>query len=210
VGGGKYVPDDVRSPIKLELELKAHIGPSKEGWIKIIEWIGKNGPVRYCMQQGATRLLAFIVSDSTIIGAGTLGGSVAGTFALVSLGAYVTSNAKARGVRSVVKGAYRKGFIDTLFNLDKPGYGPGLAVMNPTPEERLEVDRLWAAGRKDAIVLARTALSKQKVQVDPRWDDEQRAFFYGNALKRYYRSTGRDAEAEIGENVRRRAEALMQ
>ena len=206
VGGGKYVPDDVRSPIKFELELKAHVGPSKEGWIKITEWIGKNGPVRYCMQQGATKLLAYIVSDAAIIGAG----SFVGTLALVSLGAYVTSNAKLRAVRSVVKGAYRKGFIDTLFNLDKPGYGPGLAVSNPTTEEREVVDRLWAAGRKDAIELARTALSKQKVQVDPQWDDEQRAFFYGNALKRYYHSTGRDAEGEIGENVRKRAEALMQ
>ena len=133
-----------------------------------------------------------------------------GTFAVVRLGAYVTRDAKARAVRTGGKGAYRKGFVDTLFNLDKPGYGPGLAVMNPTLEEREVVNRLWAAGRKDAIELARTALSKQQVQVDPHWDDEQRAFFYGKALKRYYRSTGRDAEGEIGENVRKRAEALMQ
>jgi hypothetical protein len=204
VGGGKYVPDDVKSPIKLELELKAHVGPSKEGWIAIIKWIGKDGPLRFCLQQGKTRLLTFLVSDAAIIGAG----AVIGTYALVGLGAYVTGNAKVKAAQSVVKSAYRKGFVDTLFPKPSP-FGPGAVMSNPTREERETIGRLWEAGRKDAIEAALAALAKQKVKVDPHWDDEEKAMFYGNALKIYYHSMGRDAEAEIGENVGKRAQALM-
>jgi hypothetical protein len=202
-GSGAWSPEKFEPKLRIQVELEAHIGLSREGWIWVAEQVGKQTVVRFCQEEGLVGTLNYLVSEGIMTLAASALAGIAGTLALSWLAETVTRDARRKGELLAQKMAYFHAYQYTLF----AGVDPTLHTSGEYGYADPVAKELYRGGRRDAIEQARNAFAKLKIKANK--DEEQMAWDYGILLTHYYRSLGRDAQTEMRDILWRRINQMV-
>jgi len=206
-GAGIWSPESLEPSLQCLLELELHVGLSKNGWLWVGRQIGKQAIVRFCQEAELRVTLNYLVSEGIVTVAASILAGIVGTLALSCLAEYVTRHAGEKGKLLAVNIGYRTGFMDALFRDLGPNPKAALLGFHGSHEEMIKYTELYNVGVRDAVENSHGALAKLDIKLDPNvYDDMDRARKFGILLDNYYRSQGRNAEAEIANNILKRLE----
>ncbi len=140
---------------KFSVKIGINVGLSVKGWTWVASKVGPQALKRYLMQGG--RVLAsiaeWLVSEAVLTAGAIIVGALAGTFGLVCLTGWITTDARHKGALLGLATWYGAAYAAKVFGDPRPSG----SVYASTPEENKRRSELMDQGEKDAVADARAA-----------------------------------------------------